>query len=162
MAFLSWTSYRVRLVYEGNATLGTLSASFLIEKPKKLRTIISLTVFLSKCETCFVTFLYPVCSNMCRQNQRKKNSLGKQEAWRHILVLHGEMMREQRTCDGYETHHNVMSSDTQMSKYPSFNRTERHLNSCNRFQWKVEMLGWVLMPQYSSCSECSWIIRFSG
>lgn len=74
------------------------------QKPKKLRTITSLTVFHSKCETCFVTLLYPVCSNMCRQNQKKK-CLGKQEAWRHILLLHGEMMREQRTCDGCETHH---------------------------------------------------------
>lgn len=43
----------------------------------------------------------------------------------------------------WDTSHNVMSSDTEMGKYPSFDRTERHLNFCDGFQWRVKMMGWV-------------------
>jgi len=125
------------------------------QKPKKWKAIISLAVFHSKCETCFVTLLYPVFNNMCRQNQKK--SLGKQEAWRRILLLHGEMMREQRTCDGCETHHimwcpqivrwvNIQASTRQSNTWIAtgdFNGRWRCWGEC--FSAMVFFLQWVFM-----------------
>lgn len=78
------------------------------------------------------------------EKKTQTQTLGKQEAWRHILLLHGEMMREQRTCDGCETHHIMWCPQIlRWASYLCFDRAEGHLNFCNRFQRKVKMLGWV-------------------
>lgn len=97
-------------------------------KPKKLRTITSLTVFHSKCETCFVTLLYPVCSNMCRQKQKKTpnpNPRKTRGLAPHTPPPWGDDERTKNMWWMWDTSHNVMSSDTQMSKLSVFRQGRR-------------------------------------